>query len=50
MSVTKTQNTEAAQVKRLQALADQKSGDPHLDAMASHVVKDTVRKLLYTPE
>lgn len=28
------------QLRRLQAFADQKSGDPHLDAMKAQVVKD----------
>ena len=34
------------QIARLQALADQKSGDSHLDAMKAEVVKNLVRKQL----
>lgn len=34
------------QIKRLQALADAKSGDPHLDAMKAAAVKNVVRKAL----
>lgn len=34
------------EIERLQRLADQKSGDPHLDAMNAEVVKAKVRELL----
>lgn len=36
----------AEQIARLQAFADQKSGDPRLDAMKAEVVKNLVRKQL----
>jgi len=34
------------QIKRLQAMADQKSNDPRFDAMAAAVAKNKVRELL----
>jgi hypothetical protein len=34
------------QIASLQALADQKSGDPHLDTMKEQVVKNLVKKHL----
>jgi hypothetical protein len=34
------------QIKRLQALADQRSGDPYLDAMKEGIVKALVREKL----
>lgn len=38
--------TTAEQIARLQALAEQKTGDPHLDAMKAEVVKAKVAELL----